>query len=210
MKTMRRALLYFLKKDFISSTTKYSLLLLLSNCATHYRFQSQPSEANVFYINGSEKTLIGQTPIDYAKSALPTDTPFLLNFEKSGYELKELSIAPSDNSLTTISVHLKPTLDVATDATVKRMHETIQQIFKVQELSSQQRFVDALSALQKLEETEPNLAEVFVLRGSIYVMLNDKERAKQEWEKALKLAPNLESLKVQLSRLTQDASKGSN
>ncbi len=40
-------------------------------------------------------------------------------------------------------------------------------------------------------------------------MLNDKERAKQEWEKALKLAPNLEALKVQLARLTQDASKGS-
>ncbi|MBP9708739.1 MAG: tetratricopeptide repeat protein [Oligoflexales bacterium] len=197
------------KNIFFLFSVKFAAFAFFGGCATHYRFQSQPSEANVFYINGSEKTLIGQTPIDYAKSALPTDTPFVINFEKSGYEQKELSIAPSDNSLTTISVHLKPVLDAVTDATVKRMHDTIQQIFKVQELSSQQRYVDALSALQKLEEAEPTLAEVFVLRGSIYVMLNDKERAKQEWEKALKLAPHLESLKVQLARLTQDASKGS-
>lgn len=82
---------------------------------------SQPTEATVYYVNGSEKVLIGQTPIEYTKAALPSDTPFTIAFEKSGFETREISVAPTDNSLTTISASLKPGKDAGVDAGTKRL-----------------------------------------------------------------------------------------
>ncbi len=172
---------------------------------------SQPSEATVFFVNGSQKTMIGQTPIDFSKAALPTDAPFVITFEKSGFETKEISVAPSENTLTTINVSLKPALGALTDEATKRTRKSVQQIFAIQELTAQKRYVDALASLKKLEEAEPNLVEVFVMRGSIYVLLNDTQQARREWEKALKMDPSMESLKVRLLTLAKDdtTAKGS-
>ena len=193
--------LYELFKFFV-------FLFLLQSCATQYRFISQPSEATVYYVNGSEKTLIGQTPIDFAKSALPSDAPFVVTFEKSGFEIKEISVAPTENTLTTVNVSLKPALGALTDEATKRTRKSVQQIFSIQELTAQKRYVDALASLKKLEESEPNLVEVYVMRGSIYVLLNDTAQARREWEKALKMDPTMDSLKVRLLTLAKE-DKGS-
>lgn len=176
---------------------------VVASCATNYRFVSQPNEATVYYENGNQKTLIGQTPIDFSKAALPTDSPFIIIFEKTGFEKKEVSVTPSDNTLTTVSVNLKPSPN-ASDETLKRTRATLQQIFAIQELIAQNKYVDALSGLKKLEEFEPNLPEVYVIRGSVYLLLNDKKQTKQQWEKALKLDPNMESLNVRLLKVTAD------
>jgi tetratricopeptide (TPR) repeat protein len=199
------------KKYFESALLIASFLFLLQSCATQYRFMSQPSEATVFFVNGSQKTMIGQTPIDFSKAALPTDAPFVITFEKSGFETKEISVAPSENTLTTINVSLKPALGALTDEATKRTRKSVQQIFAIQELTAQKRYVDALASLKKLEEAEPNLVEVFVMRGSIYVLLNDTQQARREWEKALKMDPSMESLKVRLLTLAKDdtTAKGS-
>lgn len=183
---------------------RLSFLLLLAGCATHYRFLSQPPEATVYYLNGGQKTVLGQTPIDFGKQALPTDSPFLLVFEKPGFEKKEVSVAPSDNSLTTINVMLKPSTGSQSDESLKRTRVILQQIFGIQEKIVQNKYVDALAALKQLQESEPNLAETYVLRGSVYVLLNDKDQAKREWEAAIKMDPTLESLKVKLQKLNQD------
>lgn len=173
-----------------------------------YKFQSQPSEASVYYINGNDKMLIGVTPIDYTKAALPSDVPFTLLFEKPGYEAREISVSPTDNSQTTISTVLKASKEPFADAATKRVRDVLRKIFEIQEMTSRQRFVDALSALNKLEESEPNVAEIYAMKGSIYLMLNDVSQTKAQWEKALKIDPTMDQLRARIKNLPASAKAG--
>jgi tetratricopeptide (TPR) repeat protein len=81
----------------------------------------------------------------------------------------------------------------------------LRKIFEIQELTSRQRFADALAALNKLEETEPNVAEIYALKGSIYLMLNDAAQTKTQWEKALKIDPSLDNLRERIKKLPNTA-----
>ena len=183
---------------------------ILTSCfsTSVYKFQSQPAEASVFFVNGSEKTLIGQTPIDYTKAALPSDVPFTIVFEKPGYEPKEISVSPTDNSQTTVSASLKTAKEPVTDAATKHLRDVLKRVFDVQELTARQKYVDALAALNKLEEQEPNVPEIYMLKGSIYAVLNDSAQARTQWEKALKLDPTLDNLRVRIKALPASAKGG--
>jgi tetratricopeptide (TPR) repeat protein len=201
-------LTYRLKRSSAWATLWMSSLAL-NACfsASVYKFQSQPSEASVYYINGSDKTLIGQTPIDYTKTNLPSDAPFSIIFEKSGFEPREISVTPTDNSQTIISATLKTADQPFADATTKKIRDMLRRIFEVQELTAKQKFVDALSALKKLEEENPNVAEIFSMKGSIYILLNDKTQAKEQWEKALKIDPSLDQLRARVKAISATEKK---
>jgi len=173
-----------------------------------YKFQSQPTEASVYYVNGAERNLIGVTPIDYTKAALPADAPFTLIFEKTGYESREISVSPTDNSQTTIRAVLKAAKEPIADATTKRVRSVLRRIFEIQELTSRQRYADALAGLNKLEEEEPNVAEIYSMKGSIYLMLNDPSQTRAQWEKALKIDPTLDTLRERLKKLPTTAKVG--
>ena len=183
----------------------------LSGCfsTSIYKFQSQPPEASVYYVNGQDRTLIGQTPIDYTKAALPSDAPFALVFEKPGFETREITVSPTDNTQTTVSATLKPAKDPFIDAGTKRLRDVLKRVFEIQELTARQRYVDALASLNKLEEQEPKVAEVYSLKGSIYLILNDSGQAKSNWEKALKLDPSLDNLRARIKALSAPV-KGAN
>lgn len=177
------------------------LLALPLGCATEYRFASTPEAAAVYQITPTSKVLLGETPITFAKTALPTEAPFVVVFEKEGFESKDVSISPTDNSLTTVSVQLKPVRPGGEDVGMKRMRGVLRQIFSIQEKIFQKKYVDALAALKTLEQQESALAEVFVLRGSVYVLLNDPDQARQQWDKALQIDPSLDEVKVSLAKL---------
>lgn len=188
----------------LSMQTRILLVsLLVCSCTTGslYRFQSQPSEASVFYQNGAEKVMIGLTPIDYTKSALPTASSFTLVFEKEGFDPREVVVSPTDNSQTIISTVLKQSKDVNSDASLKRVRTVLTKFFEVQELISRRKFVDALALLTKIEDAESSLPEVHVMRGSIYMLLNDTVQAKNSWEKALKIDPGLNDIRVRIKSL---------
>lgn len=197
-------------------TRRFALFIaVISTCAltscfstSVYKFQSQPSEASVYYVNGAEKTLIGQTPIDYTKTALPTDAPFSLIFEKPGFETREISVSPTDNAQTTISATLKQSKDLFADASTKRVRDVLKKIFEIQEMTARQRYVDALASLTRLEEQEPNIAEIYTLKGSIYLIMNDQTQAKSQWEKALKIDPGLDGIRARLKALATPVKGG--
>lgn len=174
-----------------------------SGCVTDsvYRFQSQPSDVSVYYLNGTEKTLVGQTPIDYTKTALPSDAPFTILFEKNGYQSKEISVTPTENSQTVISASMKIAKDELTDAFSKRISEIIKNVFQVQEFTAQTKYVDALSLINKVIEKEQNIAELFVLKGSIYYLLNDQSQARLSWLEALRIDPSLDNLRSRISSI---------
>lgn len=182
--------------------------LLLAGCATTYEFASAPEGATVYQSVNGRKALLGVTPFTFKKSSLPEDRPFSLTFERAGYESLEVLISPTGEAKTKVAATLRPGKADAKDPTVIRMREVVATIFKIQELTYQKRTVDALALLQDLERREPGIAEVFVLKGSIYASLNDPEQARTAWKQALALDPSLDRIRVELQKLDETSGGG--
>ena len=181
--------------------------LALVGCSTTYQFVTQPEGANVYHQKDGTKSLLGTTPLEFKKSGLPEDAPFAVMFEKQGYEPLNLVITPTDNSHTTVTATMKPgSTSNGNDPESLRVRSVLNRVFKVQEHVATRRYPEALSLLRDLEKDEPNLAETFVLKGSVYLMLNDSAQARTAWEKALTLDPSLDDVRVQLNKIATDTS----
>jgi len=191
------------RKIFAASLNMLALTFV--GCSTTYQFNTQPEGASVYYQKDGTKALIGTTPLEFKKSALPEDVPFSVLFEKTGYEPLNLVITPTDNSHTTVSATLKPGAGNGKDPESRRVRSVLSRVFKVQELVATRRYPEALSLLRDLEKDEPNLAETYVLKGSVYLMLNDSAQARKAWEKALQLDTSLDDVRVQLNKIAADA-----
>ena len=184
-----------------------SLLLVatLVGCSTTYQFVTQPEGANVYHQKDGSKALLGTTPLEFKKSGLPEDAPFSVIFEKQGYEPLNLLITPTDNSHTTVTATMKPgSASNGNDPESMRVRGVLRRVFKVQEHVATRRYTEALSLLRDLEKDEPNLAETYVLKGSVYLMLNDSAQARLSWEKALTLDSSLDDVRVQLNKIATD------
>jgi|GEM_PF-1565016 len=178
------------------------LVATLVGCSTTYQFVTQPEGANVYHQKDGSKALLGTTPLEFKKSGLPEDTPFSVIFEKQGYEPLNLLVTPTDNSHTTVTATMKPgSASNGNDPESMRVRGVLRRVFKVQEHVATRRYTEALSLLRDLETAEPNLAETYVLKGSVYLMLNDSAQARLSWEKALALDSSLDDVRVHLNKI---------
>ncbi|MCP5558249.1 MAG: tetratricopeptide repeat protein [Verrucomicrobiaceae bacterium] len=66
------------------------------------------------------------------------------------------------------------------------------QISEIQDLQTRQRYTDALQKLDELEAAHPEVADIYNIRGSIWLAgpLRDYDKSKEQFEKALQLRPN--------------------
>jgi tetratricopeptide (TPR) repeat protein len=189
-------------------TTFSAFAFMLVGCSTTYQFVTQPDGVSVYHQKDGTKALLGTTPLEFKKSALPENAPFTVMFEKSGYEPLNLVITPTDNSHTTVTATMKPGSGNGNDPESIRVRSVLNRVFKVQEHVATRRYAEALSLLRDLEKDEPNLAETYVLKGSVYLMLNDSTQARSAWEKALSLDPSLDDVRVQLNKIATDTKVG--
>jgi hypothetical protein len=194
-------------KIFVALFNAFALMLV--GCSTTYQFVTQPDGASVYHQKDGTKALLGTTPLEFKKSALPENAPFTVIFEKSGYEPLNLLITPTDNSHTTVTATMKPGNGNGNDPESIRVRSVLNRVFKVQEHVATRRYAEALSLLRDLEKDEPNLAETYVLKGSVYLMLSDNLQARTAWEKALILDPSLDDVRVQLNKIATETKTGS-
>lgn len=70
--------------------------------------------------------------------------------------------------------------------------EVRMQISEIQDLQSRQRYTDALQKLDEMEAAHPEIADIYNIRGSIWLAgpLRDYDKSKEQFEKALQLRPN--------------------
>jgi len=181
------------------------LAVNLVSCSTTYQFVTRPEGASVFHHEDGSKALLGTTPLSFKKSGLPSDVPFSVVFEKQGYEPLNLMITPTDNSHTTVTATMKPGARDGNDPESIRIRRILKHVFKVQEHVATKRYTDALILIRELEKEEPNLAETYVIKGSVYLMLNDNSQAKIAWERALTLDSTLDDVRIQLNRIADDS-----
>jgi predicted Zn-dependent protease len=144
----------------------------------------------------------------FKKSALPDDRPFAVTFVRDGWEPVDVLISPTGDSRTKVNAILRPGRSDGKDPQTQRTRKVLSMVFSIQEMVAQNRAVDALATIRELEKDEPNLAEVFVLKGSIYAALNDRTQARAAWERALALDSGLDRIRVELQRLGEIPATG--
>jgi tetratricopeptide (TPR) repeat protein len=182
-----------------------SSLFFLASCASSYNFVSQPPGATAFLKQGNEKKYLGETPLEFSKSQLPTSDPFVISIEKDGYMPREISILPTNQSQTNVRVSLVANVAGTGDVGLARLRGALALVLDAQEKAAKRNFIGALATLSELEKSEPRLPEIFVIRGSIYVLLKQPADARAQWTKALELDPTLEAIKVRLAQLQTGA-----
>lgn len=170
-------------------------------CSTTYKINSVPEGATVYHKSGGESAILGTTPMEFKKSGLPDDVPFILTFERDGFEKQDVAVTPTDNSLTMINVNLKPGGSNPNDPALQRARKVVSAVFRIQELAYAKKYVDALASIRELEQSEPDFAEILALKGSLYFVVGDKVQAKEAWERALKLDPGMDSVRTRLGQL---------
>lgn len=168
----------------------------LSGCASSsYFITSNPTGANVYYVDpaSQKKFLIGTTPIQYSKSSIPNDAPFIMTFEKEGYAVDQIPVANSDDSKTVINVKLKPE-DVGTRED-KDLQKLVAQLFSAQELIYKKKYQAAIIELDKVIAERPALAQAYVMKGTAYYLLKEMPSAMDSWKKAMRIDPENQGLK---------------
>lgn len=178
------------------------MAVALSGCGTTYTFVSEPPGAAVYHQANGGAALLGTTPLEFAKSGLPEDKPFLVTFEHKGFEKLQVLVTPTDGAHTRVDAALKPAAGGGKDDPgLVRARGILAQVFKVQELTARKRYAEAIAELRDLEAREPTLAEAHVLKGSLHVVMGDTKAAREAWTRALELDPALDQVRDRLAKL---------
>lgn len=171
-------------------------LLALNGCASSsYFITSNPSGANVYYVDpaSQKKFLMGTTPVQYSKSSIPNDAPFMMSFEKEGYVVDQVPVANSDDSKTVINVKLKP--EAMGNKEDKELQRIVAQLFSAQNLIFRKQYQAAIIELDKVLAERPSLAHAYVMKGTAYYLLKEIPSATDSWKKAMRIDPENQALK---------------
>lgn len=181
--------------------------ILLGGCASTYVLQSEPSGAQVSLKQKDGSVALGQTPLDFSASQLPEDQNFVLEFTKPGFETRSVEVMPIKQSRTELTVKLETAAEIKQANELERSRKLVSDIFNIQELVFRRKFVDALTEIKELEKKESKLPELYVLKGSVYFLMNDFEQAKESWKQALQLDPSLANLRLRIADLEKKRSE---
>ena len=170
--------------------------LTITACSSSsYLFHADPTGTSVFYIDEKTqaKQLLGVTPINFSKSSLPTESPFLLSFEKEGFITQQVPVAPSNDARTTVAVTLR--MDpVAEKQPNAEMNKYINRILGVQNLIYKKRIQSAIIELDQIIRDKPDIIQAHIMRGTCYYILNEVSTAIESWKTALTLDPGNKEL----------------
>jgi tetratricopeptide (TPR) repeat protein len=85
-----------------------------------------------------------------------------------------------------------PTAETAAPSTENLAEQIAKKMQEVQELQAKLRYVDALAKLDEVDALQPNLPDVYILRGSMYLSpaLRDFSKAETMFKKAKEISPD--------------------
>ncbi|MEQ1878393.1 MAG: hypothetical protein ABL958_17250 [Bdellovibrionia bacterium] len=136
---------------------------------------------------------MGSTPLNYSKSALPTESAFMISLEKDGFLTQEIPVAPTDESKTMISINMRGDPAGSTNAN-RDLNVVATGLFRAQELIYKKQYQAAVVELDKIIKDKPEIVQAHVMKGTAYFLLNELPSATEAWKKAMKLDPGNEDL----------------
>lgn len=177
----------------------YMFFLIIAGCATpSYRFQSNPSEAEieVTYKNGTKK-IIGKTPLQQNTNELnPTNESVQIEFRKQGYHTSSVFVPGSsfDKSIDmTVNLQLDTRLQEGKKGD-QAMNDLASGIADIQRDIQRRQLDVAIQKINRLIISYPNISTLYSLLGNVYYLDKRLEPALVNYKKALELNPTSQEL----------------
>ncbi|MBX3023073.1 MAG: hypothetical protein KF799_15460 [Bdellovibrionales bacterium] len=189
-------------------TQIYFLLVILSattsGCASHLYLKSEPAGARVELISAQNQavTPLGETPLTMTKTQITQKQvrgPYLIRISKDGLLPKEILIA----SLTGIDVDVNVQLQAS--ASTARLNDLVNELFDAQNMAQKGDGPSALEKLNQLQKKHPDIAAVYEMRGSIYMVRGDYASAARDFGVAVNIDPQNRELRVLLESAQRKA-----
>lgn len=176
-------------------------LLLVSSCSSSsIKVSSNPKGAKVFLrnIGSNDRKEVGVTPIlldkNKIKKVLKDDGLFSIIVEHNLYHPKEIFVTETSSKQMSFDLTLikLPKVDQAYE-----IDDIVEKFFKCQRYIRVKRYNDCEVVLEKLIEKYPEISTIYEFQGTMYYLKNEKKKAIQAFNTALKYNPeNLESVRM--------------
>jgi hypothetical protein len=188
------------------------IVFFTTACATNsvLTVNSIPSDAQVSIraLGGTEQHDLGKAPYRIKatelKDKIKSDNPIEITVKKDGY--LPASVISTDYFNNNLNLELKMEVEPSVrDA--KKVDQIISGLFECHRLVKAKKFHEAQGKIAKLIENFPNVSSIYEFQGSIYYVLNEKEKSFDSFSMAVKFNNENEEAKRMINILVQDMKK---
>lgn len=181
---------------------KYFFLLLLFGCATGPKIslQSEPDKADVYVFSEINRSFenLGKTPLileadDARLKEFNANNMTVIRVEKEGHAPENILIP--GNKLQDVKVMLKLKQNnewISKDNTsISKVAEEIARgLHQINRETNSRKYSSALERINSLLAKYPETSIFYDIKGSLHLLLSEREEAKRSFKKALELNPS--------------------
>lgn len=189
----------------IQMKTPIALLIvvcgLLVGCAHKFKVQSEPIEADVYFVNpkSSEKKLVGKTPLEMPMSEIREKIGdemvsgefFTVSVEKAGHVTQSF-LLPAAQFGTLVTELNVPLVQGTTPKEERFAKSVLDRLFLAQKFALSQQYERSLIELDKILTDFPGFARALSMKASIYFAQKNYSESLKFYEQALVSDPQME------------------
>lgn len=196
---------------------KYLITLtLLASCASNPKLlvKTKQEKATVSYFNRDTLNyeVLGETPLEIGPrksglSKMQINSMAVLKVEKPGYVSENILIPGDRLGTTEVVLDLKQNTQWLKKDNVglnKLAEDIASELYQVNSLSTGREYGQALEKVGKLINNYPSVAIFYDIKGSLHLLRDEKDLARQSFRKSVELKPGNLKTKELLERLNQN------
>lgn len=180
----------------------FFLLFTLISCATGSKIslQSEPDKADVYVFAERSRTFekLGQTPLileadDARLKELNANNMSVLRIEKAGHAPENILIPSNKLQDVKVMLNLKQNSEwISKDsASISKVAEDIaRSLHQINRETNSRKYSSALERINSLLAKYPETSIFYDIKGSLHLLLSEREEAKRSFKKALELNPS--------------------
>lgn len=184
-------------------------VLVFSACSTsRVSFDSTPTGANIYAksLNEGKERLIGKTPLELSASELsPSGAgPVSVEYRLDGYQTYKILVT----ELSAVDLVLRAKLEASSgleDPYV--VSKLIDDLFSAQQDIRDKNYTAALSKLESLKKTTPQLSAVYELEGGVHMLQSNSKLALDAYRTAITLNPDSVFSRLMIKKIERYVAK---
>jgi tetratricopeptide (TPR) repeat protein len=193
-------------KSVIKSLLFTYFSLAIAGCASKLSLSSNPPNAEVELISPQDQVVatLGTTPLLLTPDTLSekqSSGPYVLRVTKEGYLSREILLVSVNGIQATVNLELR------TNEPVKALNDTVETLFRAQELAQNGEYQAGLTALNDLQKSHPGILAIYEIKGSILMLKGDYVAAAREFQRATQFSPDNAGLRRLYETATREAAK---
>lgn len=184
------------------------LTLFLAACSSksYLTIKTKPESATISAFNEKTQAFepIGQTPVIIKDQDLAYLESGVLKIEKKGFVTENIIFPAGSISSTEITFQLKENhewIGKESKSISKVAEDIAKTLHQINRHTSAREYNSALTLSNTLIDKYPDTSLFYDIRGSIYLLLNQREEARRNFQKSLELSPGNLKTKALLEKI---------